>query len=93
MQCFRPKRGTAALGVWSGICEPALALGPLVGGVIVEGVSWQHIFRINVPVGAVFVCFRNVVAYGSEKGKNPFGFYGNVTACLRYGVLCCSVNE
>jgi EmrB/QacA subfamily drug resistance transporter len=48
------KRGLA-LGVWSGISGIAVALGPLVGGAVVQGMSWQWIFWINVPIGLVLV--------------------------------------
>jgi EmrB/QacA subfamily drug resistance transporter len=48
------KRGLA-LGAWGGIGGLAVALGPLVGGAVVEGLSWQWIFWINVPIGLVLV--------------------------------------
>lgn len=44
-----------ALGVWSGISGVAVALGPLVGGAVIQLSSWHWIFWINVPVGAVLV--------------------------------------
>ena len=44
------KRGLA-LGIWSGIGGLAVAMGPLVGGAIIESISWQWIFWVNVPVG------------------------------------------
>jgi EmrB/QacA subfamily drug resistance transporter len=50
----RERRG-AALGFWSGIAGLAVAMGPLVGGVVVEGISWQWIFWLNVPVGLVLL--------------------------------------
>src|SRR5712691_5037804 len=43
------KRGVA-LGAWGGISGLAVAIGPLVGGAIVEGLSWQWIFWLNVPI-------------------------------------------
>jgi EmrB/QacA subfamily drug resistance transporter len=46
------KRG-AAIGIWGAITGMGVAAGPLVGGAIVEGISWQWIFWINVPVGIV----------------------------------------
>jgi EmrB/QacA subfamily drug resistance transporter len=48
----REKRGLA-LGAWGGIGGLAVAIGPLVGGAIVEGISWQWIFWLNVPIGLV----------------------------------------
>ncbi|HTZ63823.1 MAG TPA: DHA2 family efflux MFS transporter permease subunit [Solirubrobacteraceae bacterium] len=48
------KRGIA-LGVWSGISGIAVALGPLVGGAVVQGLSWHWIFWINVPIGLILV--------------------------------------
>ena len=48
----RERRGLA-LGVWGGIGGLAIALGPLVGGAIVNGVSWHWIFWLNVPIGLV----------------------------------------
>ncbi len=44
-----------ALGAWGGIGGLAVALGPLVGGAIVEGWAWQWIFWINVPIGLVLL--------------------------------------
>ncbi len=48
------KRGLA-LGAWGGIGGLAVALGPLVGGAIVDGISWQWIFWLNVPIGLVLI--------------------------------------
>jgi EmrB/QacA subfamily drug resistance transporter len=46
----REQRGLA-LGIWGGIGGLAIAIGPLVGGAIVSGVSWNWIFWLNVPIG------------------------------------------
>jgi len=49
----RPEQRGLALGIWGGIGGLAIALGPLVGGAIVDGVSWHWIFWLNVPIGLV----------------------------------------
>jgi len=46
-----PEKRGLALGAWGGIGGLAVALGPLVGGAVVEGISWQWIFWLNVPIG------------------------------------------
>ena len=59
-----------ALGAWSGIGGLAVAAGPLVGGAIVEGISWQWIFWLNVPIGLVLIplaAFRLKETYGPAK--------------------------
>src|SRR6202011_6053369 len=48
---FPPERRGIALGVWSGISGIAVALGPLVGGAVIQAASWHWIFWINVPIG------------------------------------------
>jgi len=50
----RDRRGVA-LGAWSGVAGLAVAMGPLVGGAVVSGISWQWIFWLNVPVGLVLL--------------------------------------
>src|SRR5215468_6862093 len=48
---FPPERRGAAIGIFSAITGLAVASGPLVGGAIVQGVSWTWIFWVNVPIG------------------------------------------
>jgi EmrB/QacA subfamily drug resistance transporter len=52
-EAFPQERRGIAIGVWSGISGIAVALGPLVGGAVVQGLSWHWIFWINVPIGAM----------------------------------------
>ena len=52
---FPPERRGIALGVWSGISGTAVALGPLVGGAVIQAANWHWIFWINVPIGLVLI--------------------------------------
>src|SRR5215210_5851223 len=50
-----PARRGVALGAWGGIAGLAVAFGPVVGGAVVDGISWHWIFWLNVPIGVVLV--------------------------------------
>jgi EmrB/QacA subfamily drug resistance transporter len=50
-EAFTADRRGLALGIWSGVAGLGVALGPVVGGAVVEGFSWQWIFWLNVPIG------------------------------------------
>ena len=66
-----PERRALALGAWGGIAGLAIAIGPLVGGAIAQGLSWHWIFLLNVPVGivaTVFAYLRLEETYGPEGG-------------------------
>jgi EmrB/QacA subfamily drug resistance transporter len=52
---FPPTQRGLAIGVWSGISGIAVALGPLVGGAVIQLGSWHDIFWLNVPVGLALV--------------------------------------
>jgi EmrB/QacA subfamily drug resistance transporter len=48
---FPPRERGTAIGIWAGVSALALAIGPLVGGLITEHLDWSWIFFINVPIG------------------------------------------
>ena len=50
---FAPRERGQAIGIWAGVSAMALAIGPLVGGLIVDNINWNWIFFINVPVGVL----------------------------------------
>src|SRR5437763_5055556 len=52
---FPPRQRGTAIGIWAGVSALALAIGPLVGGVLTEKINWSWIFFINIPVGVVGV--------------------------------------
>src|SRR5437899_8032612 len=52
---FPPKQRGTAIGIWAGVSALALAVGPLVGGVLTENINWSWIFFINIPIGVLGV--------------------------------------
>ncbi len=57
-----PERRAVALGAWGGIAGLAIAIGPLVGGAIAEGLDWHWIFWLNVPIGLIVIPMAAVAA-------------------------------
>ena len=69
-EAFPDERRGMAIGVWSGISGIAVALGPLVGGAVVQGISWHWIFWINVPIG---ICVVALAARMLAESRGPYG--------------------
>jgi EmrB/QacA subfamily drug resistance transporter len=70
------RRRTAAVGIWGGISGLGVAVGPLVGGAVVEGLDWHWIFWLNVPVGVVAVVLAGALLTESRGGArrlDPLG--------------------
>jgi EmrB/QacA subfamily drug resistance transporter len=67
---------TAAVGIWGGISGLGVAIGPVVGGAVVEGLDWHWIFWLNVPVGVVAVVLAATVldeSRGGARRLDPLG--------------------
>jgi EmrB/QacA subfamily drug resistance transporter len=65
-----PERRGVFLGAWGGISGLAVAFGPLVGGAVVDGISWHWVFWLNVPVGLVLI---PLALTRLQETKGPFG--------------------
>jgi EmrB/QacA subfamily drug resistance transporter len=79
-QEFQGKDRATAFGIWGATVGGAVAIGPLIGGVITENLGWEWIFFVNVPIGIVAMVLterkvRNVIA----KDPEPIDFPGLVT--------------
>jgi EmrB/QacA subfamily drug resistance transporter len=77
------RRGLA-LGAWGGIGGLAVALGPLVGGAVVQGISWQWIFWLNVPIGLILIplAWRRLEESSGPASKLDLAGLGLVSAGL-----------
>jgi EmrB/QacA subfamily drug resistance transporter len=73
------ERGTA-LGIWGATTGAAVAVGPLVGGVLTENVSWQSIFFVNLPVGLAAIAITvRMVRESRSPNPDPIDWAGLVT--------------
>ena len=63
---FHARERGMAIGIWAGVSALALAIGPLLGGIITEHISWNWIFYVNVPIGVLAVIAAIVVVPESK---------------------------
>jgi EmrB/QacA subfamily drug resistance transporter len=73
------ERGTA-VGIWGATIGAAVAIGPLVGGALTEGIGWEAIFYVNIPIGiaAIYISLTKV-AESSDPDAGPPDWPGLVT--------------
>ncbi|MBB2944195.1 EmrB/QacA subfamily drug resistance transporter [Actinoplanes lutulentus] len=67
---FPPKKFGMAVGIWAMVSSVSTALGPIVGGLLVQNVSWESVFYINAPIGVIALAFS---AYVLPESKNSTG--------------------
>ncbi|MEU3370421.1 MFS transporter [Streptomyces sp. NPDC006660] len=80
------KRG-AAIGMWGAVSGFAVAIGPVIGGAVVNGLSWHWIFWFNVPIGLVaglLSLLRLTESYGP---RQPLDLPGLALACVGFFLL------
>jgi EmrB/QacA subfamily drug resistance transporter len=76
--CFAAEDRARAVGLWSGLSGVSVAVGPFVGGWLVDSVSWRAIFFINVPVaaGAIAIAMRHVPETRDESATGRPDYVG-----------------
>ena len=85
---FRGAERGLAFGVWGALAGVAAAVGPIVGGVLVSGLSWRWIFFVNVPIGAIALALTmvRVVESRDEQAARPdwpgFVLFSGALACF-----------
>jgi EmrB/QacA subfamily drug resistance transporter len=91
---FTERRARArAMGVWGAVFGISLALGPVIGGLLVSDVSWRAIFWINIPIGVAAIALTQLFVPESRAGTarrfDPWGQGLVITllATLTYGVI------
>ncbi|MFL5858090.1 MAG: MFS transporter, partial [Solirubrobacteraceae bacterium] len=92
---FPPQERGKAIGTWAGVSAMALAIGPVVGGFLVENVSWQSIFFLNVPVAvlAVFVTLAATRESRDESSTHHVDFPGVSTITVGLSALVLALVE
>lgn len=85
---FQGRQRGAAIGIWGGITGLATAIGPVVGGVLVQKVSWESIFYLNVPIGVVGIALSAWAIRESrdERAGGSIDFFG--LAALTVSLFC-----
>ena len=66
-QEFQPHERGTAFGIWGATTGFAVAVGPLIGGALTDGLGWEWIFLVNVPVGLVTIAITVMRVPGSER--------------------------
>src|ERR1022692_4349688 len=90
---FRGKDRGTAFGVWGAVTGLAVAIGPLLGGLLTSGLSWRWIFFVNVPIGiaAVIIAVMKVAESRSPRASRPdwagFALFTVALSSLVYGLI------
>ena len=89
-----PKERAQAIGIWAGVSGIALALGPALGGIMVDAWGWQSIFYINVPIGLIAfgIAIKLVPESKNHEGRG-LDIVGQMLAIAGLGALTYALIE
>ncbi|MBN1631907.1 MAG: DHA2 family efflux MFS transporter permease subunit [Thermoleophilia bacterium] len=89
-----PRERAQAIGIWAGVSGLALAMGPVIGGLLVDSLGWQSVFYLNVPVGviALVVAWLVVREFKHSEGRR-LDLPGQALAIVTLGALTYALIE
>ncbi|MEV0494088.1 MFS transporter [Streptomyces atratus] len=85
---FPPRKFGMAVGIWAMVSAVSTALGPIVGGLLVEHVSWESVFYINAPIGVIAILVSATVLPQSKNSSGSHRFDVPGVILLALGLLC-----
>ncbi|XVU29959.1 DHA2 family efflux MFS transporter permease subunit [Actinoplanes sp. CA-054009] len=71
---FPPKKFGMAVGIWAMVSSVSTALGPIVGGLLVEHVNWESVFYVNAPIGVIALVVSALVLPQSRNSTGHHRF-------------------
>jgi EmrB/QacA subfamily drug resistance transporter len=90
---FPPDRRGAAMGLWGATAGVATLVGPILGGVLVDGFGWEWIFFVNVPIGIVAFVLAARLVPSLEKHPHKFDILGVVLSAVGLFLLVFGIQE
>lgn len=89
-----PRERAWAIGLWGAIVATAAAVGPALGGVLVDTYGWRSAFLINVPLGVIGMLGTwAIVRHVQPARARPFDWAGQVTSAMMLAALCFAAIE
>ncbi len=84
---FKPRQRGRAIGTWSGFTAITTALGPVLGGWLVDNVSWRSVFFINIPISIIVlsILFTRVPESRNENSNGKLDLWGALFVTLALG--------
>ncbi|MEU1956970.1 DHA2 family efflux MFS transporter permease subunit [Nocardia rhamnosiphila] len=90
---FPPDRRGAAMGMWGAVAGLATLVGPILGGVLVDGLGWEWIFIVNVPVGVVAFALAVWLVPALPTHEHKFDLVGVVLSAVGMFLLVFGIQE
>jgi EmrB/QacA subfamily drug resistance transporter len=90
---FPPQNRGAAMGLWGAVAGVASLVGPIVGGLLVDGFGWEWIFFVNVPVGVVAFVLAQRFVPSFDRHGHRFDYLGIVLSAVGMFLLVFGIQE